>query len=457
MKIVKIKSILFFFVTVLLAFAFPMQVMMSSPIISLAPYAVLASVFLLTRLQSPYSLQLRWNARKPIMFLISVYLVLVFVQTGWQTVFGINSPGQGVSAIVIYALPVLFFVYFHSIATNHEFRAILFAMAIVGLAVGAYFVYDSYSMLVLHQLQGYSLKAFEYSQLRAPEQEINAARISVGYRSHGLLENHAVTAAWIVLGCLAALTLLPKNQSMKRALVILVYGVMLLVGLNFTAIVGFVFVLFLMEYRGYVLLRGNISKRIILFLQLIIGGFVLIGLTLLVLPGPLGEDMYAAIVKSLTAQVDLASGKTALSNSTYFGRLISEFISFPFNMLEFPPGVLIGSGFRSFVISGGGDYGIIETLHRFGLPFFLAIIIGLMRLIRRALKQIERGVPDQSPATSYLLFAASVIIYLLFTEIHYTVWSAKSILPILFVSLAIFDRYLYSPTQLRLQYQGPVV
>lgn len=428
--------------------------MSSSTLPALAPYALLVGVFLLTLPQKPYSLQLRWNARKPIMFFTSVYLVLVFFHTSWQTVLGVITPEQGVSAIVNFVLPVLFFVYFRTIASNLELRAVFFAMIIAGLVVGAYFVYDSYSMLVLGELSEYSTQAYKYSELRAPGQDINPARISVGYRSHGLLENHSVTAAWIVLGCLAALTLLPKNQPKKRAMVVLLYGVMLLVGLNFTAIVGFIFVIFLMEYRGHVLLRGAIPKRIVLLLQLIIGGFVLIGLTLLVLPSSMGENMVAAITLSLTGQVDVASGKTELGDTTYIGGLISGFISFPYNMLDFPLGFLIGDGFSSFGKAKGGDYGIVETLHRFGIPFFLAIFIGLLSLIRRVLKQIDTRGLDPFPAVSYLWLAASVIIYLIFIEIHYTAWSAKSILPILFISLAILDRYLYSPSQRRLQHQG---
>lgn len=194
------------------------------------------------------------------------------------------TPEQGVSSIVNFVLPVLFFIYFRTIATDQELRAVLFAILIAGFAVGVYFVYDSYSMLVLKKLNNYSLKAFEYSQFRKPGAELNEARISIGYRSHGLLENHSVTAAWIVLGSLAALTFLPKVQWKKRIMVVSLYGTLLLIGLNFTGIVGFAFVILMLEYKGYILLSGHIPKRFASLLGLIIGSFILFGLILLVLP-----------------------------------------------------------------------------------------------------------------------------------------------------------------------------
>lgn len=453
MKIEKIKSILFLLVTVTLALAFPMQVMMSSPIPALGPYLGVVLIFSLTLFQQSDARLLRWNVRKPIVLLVSIYIFIVLFQTGWQAVLGFISIENAVSALVVFLLPILFFVYFRSVATDQDIRSVLYAISLVGLIVGTYFAYDSYSMLVLGELNDFSLSAFEYSQARVESSDHNIARISIGYRSHGLLESHSISAAWIALGCFSALTLLPKNQSIKRGIVILLYGAMLLIGLNFTAIIGFAFVIILMEYKAYTLLRGVISRSTTLLLPLIIGAFIAFISIQLVLPGSMGEDMLEVIKKSLIEQVDLAGGKIELGNTTYFGGLVSKLISFPYNMLKFPPGVLIGDGFSTFGIIKGGDYGIVETLHRFGLPFFLVIIVGMIRLIRRAIKKLEHLSPGQSVTACYIWFATSATIYVLFTEVHYSIWSTKSILPILFISLAIFDRYLYSPAQYAIRYK----
>ena len=444
-KIRTIKSFLLFTCTLLLAFAFPLQVMSSSTLPAVAPYILLAIIFSLTKLQKPYSFKFRWNARKPIIFMISVYLSLLVFHTGWQTVLGFITLANGVSAIVNFFLPVLFFVYFRNIATNEELRIIFLAISLAGLVIGVYFVYDSYSMLVLGKLNDYSIQAFEYSQLRSPDLEVSESRISVGYRSHGLLENHAVSAAWIVIGCFSTLTLLLDGQRVKRGVVIALTGVTLLISLNFTAIVGFVLLVFIFEGRGYKLLRGVINMRLALLLTQILIAITVISLASFKLVDAEYTDMIGVIYTNLSGQVSVASGSTEIQGSTYLMRLLSAFISYPTDILVFPLGLLIGDGFSAFGMTKGGDYGIVETLHRFGLPFFVAIIYGLIKLVFRIFKQAENVVPEQLLVMSYLWFGASVVTYILFTEIHYSVWSSKSMLPILFVCLAIFDKYLYLP------------
>jgi hypothetical protein len=41
-----------------------------------------------------------------------------------------------------------------------------------------------------------------------------------------------------------------------------------------------------------------------------------------------------------------------------------------------------------------------------------------------------------------MLFSANAILFLLIMELHYTAWSAKPVLPILFFALALYGRYL---------------
>ncbi|MCF8186952.1 MAG: hypothetical protein K9J28_09070, partial [Sulfuritalea sp.] len=396
------------------------------------------------RLQSSYSFQLRWYAKKPIMFFISTYLALVFFHTSWQTALGVITPDEGVSAIVNFALPVVFFVYFHTIATEQEIRAAFIAMIVAGFAVGIYFVYDSYTLLVLKGFNEYSLKALEYEQMRAPGGELHNTRISPGNRSHGLLENHAVSAAWIALGCFAALKLLLKSQIKIRMAVIFLFGMALLIGLNFTAVLGFTFVIILIEFEGFKLFFGIISKRIFHLLALIFASSILIILTLLILPDSIGIDMFAEISRIFDIQMKIAIGAVNTSEDyTYIGGLINSFVSLPYSMLDFPLGILIGDGFSTFGVAKGGDYGVIDSIHRLGFPFYLCAIVGFVSLITRALKKVDlSGLIIQSASESYLCFAITVIIYLLFSDIHYSIWPTKSLLPILFISLAIFDRYL---------------
>jgi hypothetical protein len=443
MKIITIKSFLIFICILYLAFAFPMQVLNMSVMPVIFPYLVLVCVFLLTLMQRPYLLQLRLNARKPIVIFISIYLTLVLSHTIWQVIFGIITPEEGVSAIVNFVFPVAFFCYFRTIATNQEFRAVFIAVIVASLVIGAYFIYDSYSMLILRQLNDYAIKAYEYSQFRAPDAELNDARISIGYRSHGLLEIHAFSAGWIVIGCLATLTLLPKRQSKKRMVVIFLYGTMLLIGLNFTSILGFSFVIILIEFEGYKFLRGVIPKKIFHLLIFVILSFCISVLVLLALPSSIGIDMYEEIKRMIDIQTSIAGGSAKLDNgSTYIGGLIDGFVALPYSMLAFPAGILIGMGYSSFSISYG-DYGILANITRLGFPFALAIIIGLLIIIIRAVKKIESYSFDNYSGINYLWFATTTTVYMIFVDLHYSILIAKSIMPILFFNLAIFDRYLY--------------
>ena len=74
-------------------------------------------------------------------------------------------------------------------------------------------------------------------------------------------------------------------------------------------------------------------------------------------------------------------------------------------MLSFPPGVLIGDGFASWgVIEKGGDYGHAETLHQLGLPFYIASIIGLLRLIKFSLIKIQTLNWEKNQRCSLFIF-----------------------------------------------------
>jgi hypothetical protein len=360
-----------------------------------------------------------------------------------------------VSAIVVFALPVLFFVYFRTFASNLEFRAVISAMLLAGLVSGSFYVYDSYSMMVQGQVSEYSLSVMKYIEMRSlVDGPQNMARVTPFGRSHGLLEKHSVSAAWIVLGCFAVLTLLPKNKPIKRMNIVIFFGLILLIALNVTSIALFVTVVLLMEYGGHSILHGALSKRTVNLILTIITGLVLVGSLLFILPDSVGVKLLTSIWKIMAFQVDLVSGNMTHQEVSYFEGLISGFISYPDNISKFPLGVLIGDGFSTFGYAKGGDYGIVESLHRFGVPFFFAILFGLMSLIRCALKQMYYMVPKQLPEGRYLWFAVSATLYIVLADIHYTIWAMKSILPIMFINLAIFDRYLYSPTQQR---QGQLV
>lgn len=414
---------------------------------SLFPYVGIAFVLILMLLFEVKKQRklLRWNTKRPMNLMVTLYLMLVFFHTGWQTLFGFISPENAVSVIVIYVFPMVFLMYFTQVATDQEIRAVLIAMAWVGLIVGLYFAYDNYAKLVIGQVNNYAQRAMDYSLVRMDQtlETANITRISAGNRGFGFLEKHTVSAAWVSLGCFAALSLIPRTRTWRRMFIIVTYGLLLLSGLNFTGIVGFVLVIFLMEFRGIAWLRGRISRRSVKAIGIVTGVLMFIGVLLV---WTIGWEMFEAVQNSLTGQVELATGIRTIGDDEhkYLSGLISDLAAFPIKMSKFPPGFLIGDGFslEFQVYQKGGDYGIVDTLYRFGLPFFLAIIFGLISLIRRSVRQMNLAGADQETSSRYLWFAVCTTAYLLFSEIHYTIWNTKSILPIFFFALALYARSL---------------
>jgi len=447
MKILTLKCILWFCIIFSLALSFPIQVIANSPLPALVPYIGIGLVFLLSLVfeGNRHNALLRWNITGVTSILVTIYILLVFFHTGWQTVFGFITLNQGISAIVIYVLPVLFYVYFRMTAAEREIHIILLAIAMVGLAIGLYFAYDSLLIMKYKHATEFQTRALKYSidRMGIPPESANIFRIS-GARSFGPLEKHTISTAWVALGCFAALTLLPKGVIFQRIIVIGVYSLLLFIGLNFTGIIGFALVIFLIEFGGIAWLRGRLSRRGIKVLGAAAIFSVLTGLLIM---GTIDSKIFKPIQEILDFQIHLGIGKTTMVDSehTYFEGFVRDLAAFPTNMLQFPPGFFIGDGFSVFAVKAkGGDYGLSETLHRFGLPFFLALMIGLIVLIRRAANQIFQADGSRSSASRYLFFALCVTIYLLFAEIHYTIWNAKSILPIFFLSLGLYQRYMPS-------------
>jgi len=184
MKIVTLKSILWFCIIFLLVLSFPIQVELSSPLPSLFPYVGIAFVLILTLLFEARKRRglLRWNTKTPMNLMVTIYFILVFFHTSWQTLFGFISLENAISVIVIYVFPMVFLVYFAQVAADQEIRTVLIAMAWVGLAVGLYFAYDNYVKIVLGQVDDYTQKAMNYSSVRMGDtfEAADFARISGG-------------------------------------------------------------------------------------------------------------------------------------------------------------------------------------------------------------------------------------------------------------------------------------
>jgi hypothetical protein len=442
-----VKDLLWFCTILLVTLSFPLQVYAGNPYPALLPYLLIGGIlvfFPARRLATECSRQ-----NRNIDLMVVIYVLLLLLDTLWQTVFGVIGFAEGISAIVVYLLPVGFYWYFSRVASEQEIRISVLAMVVAGLIAGLYFTYDSYLKLALGQVSDYSQAAFDYSVSRAGSAsgEINEARIAIGYRSHGLLESHSVSAAWIIIGALAALTLMPRNRRLLRLAVILLFGTMVLLGLNFTAIIAFSIIVFLLEFSGITERRRRVSSVLgnVASVILIVGavGWVAVSAT--------GTDMSEVILDILSFQTALALG-TGYADQSYAYILSQHLSTYYDHVSDLPLSLLFGDGFSTFGITKGGDIGFVESLAAFGLPYFLLLVFCLVNLIIRALHQVricdvgasggrEAGL-DRANA---LKFSAGLTLLVLITDFHYTVWPAKSVLPIFFFAIALYGRYSSAP------------
>lgn len=439
-RLAKLKNVLWFCAVLLVALSFPIQVYTDSPYPSLLPYLIVSAILLLRSLSPRRGTGGKKTASRfsNISAMVTLYLFLLLLDTGWQASLGLISVYETLTALTIYLLPVVWYWYFRRAASENEIRTVLLAIMVAGLAVGTYFVYDSYLKLGLGRTSAYANQAFQYTLARKGTDELgeNTARIASGYRSFGLLETHSVSGAWVILGALAALSLLPPKRKIVRGLTILAFGAMLLLGLNFTAIVAFAVIMFLVEFGGIPLLLGKVSSAVARNLAALgLIGFLSVSVALWVVSGPMSEF----ILRNLAGQKDLAlgTGDAGLSMSSL---VRSYFASYVQHVSDYPLTLLLGDGFSGYGLPKGGDVGFIESIARFGLPFFLALTYGLFRLARSAVRQF--GVERALRPNRMLRFALCVTLLILITEVHYTVWTSKSVLPIVFFALALYDRYL---------------
>jgi hypothetical protein len=447
-RISSLKSVLWFCATLLVALSFPMQVLTNTPYPALLAYGVIGVILALNYVfPVPRSLRPPETRRsRNIARLITVYVALVLFDNGWQTAAGAISSGEAMSSVVNFIFPVIWYRYFRDRASEKDIRSVLRAMVAAGFLAGAYFAYDSYGKLALGRVSAYSRQAFQYSLNRAGAagDGLNDARIAEGFRSYGLLESHSVSGAWVIFGVLAALALLPLDGRLARRAAVFVFGIMLVTGLNFTAIVAFTVVLSVFEFGGLGVLRGRLSARLasdVAWLGILV---TLVGVSVL---WAVGDVMAEFVINNFSGQTNLAlgTGGADLTMAEITMRNIRGYVE---HLNDFPATFLWGDGFASYGITKGGDIGWVETLARFGVPFSLTAISGIAVLITSGIRVIvsplRKDEHEGVRRRQMIELAACVWLTALIMELHYTVWAVKSVFPILFFSLALFSRNLPS-------------
>lgn len=431
-----IRGLLWFIATMLVGLSFPLQVFADSPYMALAPYMVILAIYVL---YLPDSVSQRIVHFNVVDLYVVCYGALVVIDSTTQAALGYIENREALSAIAIFLLPVSYYLAFRTPKKEVEIKAVYLGIAIAGLIGGLYFAYDSYLKLALGQVSDYANSAFQYSLNRVGQDaaDANQARISTGSRSFGLLESHAVSGTWVIFGAIATIALLDRSRKWARRFVTLGFGMLLLAGLNFTTIVAYVAVVFYSEV-ACAPKRHKIEAGITIAVYLALAAVLAVG-TLLPF---LSINMSEYIGNIIDYQAALATTGND-DGVTMVGLLISYSQSYLGSMVDHPISLLFGEGFSTFGMPKGGDIGMVETLARLGMPMFAIFVFLVTWLTRLTWKKLNASHCDLQIRD--LRFATSVTVVLFITECHYSVWSAKSVLPFAFLSLALYRIRLSKP------------
>lgn len=403
-------------IVISLVLVFPIQVFTKSPLPSLIPFLLLGFFVRNYKREKVTKFQFFFN------LILTFYLGFYSVHFLFQIIINEISIGDMLGSVVIYFLPYFFYYFFKKSFTLKSLDSILYAISITGILVGLYFVYDSFSKLIFGEIPYYSTLVSEYEIFRKNSMDINNTRIKVYERAYGLLESHSVSAAWISISCFSSLCLVPINNIKTRNIIIAIYFMFLLIGLNFTSIISFILVMIIFEFNLF-------NKKINLFrlLSLFVFFSIVIFFGILILD----HDSQNLLLSLFNYFLDLFSGDliTRDDGKSYFGAMFSGFINFPNLMYDkFPLGLFFGDGFfNEFGLTKGGDYGILESLYRFGIIPFLCILFFLIKIFLRFYKTNNK----------YLKFALVTLVYIFFVEFHYSVWNSKPIIAVIFIAFAV--------------------
>ena len=441
-KIKSLKTLLCVMIIIFTCLAFPLQVYAMSPFPSLLPYVFFSLLIMLALFGKESSYLQQWDLQNIIEVEITLFFILVNVSTFLQIYLGYISFKDLLTVYVRYVLPILFYVYFSRTGSDNELRAILKTIAILGMINAIYYLNDNYNMIVLGEVSEFSTKMHEYSDLRQNSGETVIARIWAFNRGHGLLERHSVSSAWIAIGSFAYFAIKPNLSLIKKSIFVVLTLLILLLSMNFTSFIGYILIIIFFDMRLFQLFYWKIYLKSFKVIFMFIVSFVLLFIPLIFL---LDDTLKDYLYNLLLSQFYLGFGVTGYGPSVYLMGIINGLFMFTLNMISYPIGFIIGDGYSgSFSIAGkGGDYGLVETLYTLGLPFFLIAMYGLTRLIIKTYNSLNKNLLMNIYHANYLRFAMCTTILILFHEIHMTIWNTKAILPLLFLNLAIFKRYLF--------------
>ena len=443
-----IKSCSWVSAILLLALAFPLQVLSNSPSIALLAYFPILLIYILPARHRASPQERSDLARlKGIDIAVILYFVLIFGHIFVAVLMNEISGLEWIRQTILFLFPATVYIYVSRFAREKEFKSICFGIVVAALIVGLYFVYDSFAKLVLGKLGDYQVRANEYSMVRmgVGADAINLARVSVGNRSMGLLESHTASGAWIGFGAFASFVLLSASSETLRWTVGLAWLLLLVAGINFTSILGFLItVVIVYAWRGagmnsLLKIRRSAFRRAATFSCLALAAALAAFFYSTAFSDRISGLITLQLSKIFTTNIDSAN-----SDASWVSWTLLAVKSYAQSVARHPFVLLFGTGpVVSDIFVRGGDVGFLETMALLGIPFVGLVVLGLVKMSRAVLKQLRLEDIAQSgfAPRGLLEFSLATILYVAIFEAHYSVWAYKSVLPILFIALGLVRRY----------------
>jgi hypothetical protein len=428
-----IQHILLFLSATSVVVTFTIQVALNSQYGALVPHILLLSAVFIKLLILRNNKQIKLNNPK-LTYIIFTYCLLVIINGYFQLILNLINLEDYLASIVNYAFPVLYYFYFSiNISTGKEKYYFLLGITIAGLLSTLFYIWDTYQMTLLGNVGDIPKLYLQYSAARVgvtydivlnnwKESGLNPARISPGYRSHGLQQQASVSAEVVAI---TGFILLCYNINRKKtfSMILIVFFSILMIIQNLTAIFSFLMTISLVTWGA----RLHYTNHGIHNLYYVIKCFIISITILLICSLFLLPDLSKYIINQLNFQLNFTLKYS--DEKFYFTDWLPDFLEFSDRLPSYYPALIFGDGFSTFGIAPkGGDYGFVESFYRFGPVIFIILIIILLKHSLRAIKLYKYT------KYNFLLFPAMLILYNLFSEIHYTSWASKAILPLIFFS-----------------------
>lgn len=356
--------------------------------------------------------------------------------------------------MVNYILPLSFYLYFRLYVNRWNIRSIMIGVLAASTLISVYSIPHAFlkmnsamspssvmaapglyerpndnDVTLYRVMETYQLAAGEYSRMRADESPnfINGTMRVGGTRSAGLLESHSISAAWIALGMFAALAMIPTRQCWVHFALALPFMTMLLIFNYYTAIIAaltsFLIIAF---YRKCGFHHVKLIFLICLLALLLI--YLIIDIS--------GSKANYLTIAGKIAQIqfDIIFGNLQVS---YLDLIYGQIKNYIHVVSHDPLVFFLGDGFGIYYpysFPKGSDVGFVESMARLGIPLLLLILMAVVTWAYHViLNEMALSLSGATRQAEFPIFAIGILVFVITNDVHYSIWPAKSILPILMI------------------------